>query len=144
MRKVHLHLFAVLLAGLFVLIACTPEVKQVSGTDQLKVLATTSIVADVVAHIGGELIELSVLLPPGIDPHNFDPSPQDVAKFVEADVIFANGAGLEVFLEKIIENVEVGDNVVFVSEGIDLLHLEENHVEKPEIMLKRNLILILG
>lgn len=133
LEKIHMRKSLFILIPIFltnILMACSPQVEQASETDQLKVLTTTSIVGDVVSHIGGKFIELSVLLPPGTDPHNFDPTPQDVAKLAEADVIFANGAGLETFLDKVIENVEVGGKVVFVSEGIDLLLSENNHVEE--------------
>jgi hypothetical protein len=68
------------------------------------VVATTSIVGDVVRQIGGEGVQVTVLLPVGADPHAFEPSPQDVARVAEADVIFAVGAGLEVFLEPLLKN----------------------------------------
>ena len=47
--------------------------------NRLKVLATTTIVGDVVAQVGGDAIDLEILLPVGADPHGFNPTPQDVA-----------------------------------------------------------------
>ena len=58
-------------------------------------MATTSIVGAIVAEIGGERIFLAVLLPPGVDPHVFQPTPRDARQVADADVVFANGAGLE-------------------------------------------------
>jgi len=63
----------------------------------LRVLATTTLVGDVVKNIAGDAINLTVLLPVGADPHSFQPTPQDVARVSDADLIFANGAGLEEF-----------------------------------------------
>ena len=68
-------------------------------------MATTSIVADLVRNVGGELIELSTLLPLGADPHAFEPTPRDAATLSNAQVVFANGAGLEKFLERMLQNV---------------------------------------
>ncbi len=88
---------------------------------KLRVVATTTIVGDVVAQVGGEAIELSVLLPVGADPHSFTPTPQDVAKVSEADLVFANGAGLEEFLTGLIESAGASGKVYAVSDGIQLL-----------------------
>ena len=60
----------------------------------LKVVATTSIIADVVAQIGGDAIELTTLIAIGQDSHSFDPAPQDSA-VSQADIIFVNGWDLE-------------------------------------------------
>lgn len=112
--------------------------QQISGqtgeNQKLKVLATTTIVADVVAQIGGEAIELAVLLPPGTDPHTFDPAPQDVASVADAQVVFANGAGLEEFLEPLLESAGAKSKVVYVSEGITLLQFDGVHEDDdPEL-----------
>ena len=80
------------------------EIDRSSDNGKLKVMATTTIVGDVVDQIGGQLIDLSILLPVGTDPHGFDATPQDVAKMTEADIVFANGAGMEAFLEAMIES----------------------------------------
>jgi ABC-type Zn uptake system ZnuABC Zn-binding protein ZnuA len=97
--------------------------------EKLKVVATTSIVADVVQNVGGDLIELTMLLPLGTDPHAFDPTPQDAAAVADAHVVFANGAGLEVFLEPLLENAGEDVMVVPVSYGVELLEfkVEQGH-----------------
>jgi len=81
-------------------------------SDKLEVLATTTIVGDVVSAVGGEQIQLSVLLPTGSDPHSFEPAPQDLARLEGADLIFANGAGLEEFLERLIDSDSGKDKLV--------------------------------
>ena len=109
------------------------EIDRSTDNGKLKVVATTTIVGDVVDQIGGQLIDLSILLPVGTDPHAFDPTPQDVAKMTEADIVFANGAGLEDFLESMIESAGAKDKVVHVSDGIELMaggHHDEHEGEK--------------
>lgn len=86
----------------------------------IRVLATTTIVGDVVGQVGGERIALTVLLPVGADPHHFDATPQDVARIQQADLVFANGAGLETFLQPILESGGGADKVVELSDGLSL------------------------
>lgn len=109
------------------------DIDESTDNKKLQVVATTTIVGDVVSQVGGELIELSVLLPVGADPHGFDATPQDVAKLVESDIVFANGAGLEDFLESMIESAGAEDKVVYVSDGIKLIsggHHDEDEGEE--------------
>lgn len=116
---------------LFLLAACATSNDQdplsEASNGRLRVVATTTIVGDVVAQIGGEAIELAVLLPFGVDPHTFEPTPRDLTAIAEADAIFANGAGLETFLDGLLENAREDSEVISVSEGIDLHRLEEAH-----------------
>jgi ABC-type Zn uptake system ZnuABC Zn-binding protein ZnuA len=99
---------------------------------RLAVVATTSIVHDVVKNIGGDSIELSLLVPLGIDPHGFEPTPQDVTLLATADVIFANGAGLETFMDRLLESTGATYRVVSVSQGIELLPLEDPGEEEHQ------------
>ena len=125
MRRHLLH-WGLCLAGLaWVLSSCTTSAGR-GQSDQLHVVATTTIVGDVVRNVGGNAIQLDVLLPPGSDPHSFDPTPQDVAKVAKADLIFANGAGLEAFLTPLLKNAGSQAQVVYVSDGIQLIRFQSN------------------
>jgi ABC-type Zn uptake system ZnuABC Zn-binding protein ZnuA len=123
-KKRNLFLFLILFLGIGSGTACGGQADRPSGTAKLRLVATTTIVGDVVGQVAGDLVQLDVLLPVGADPHSFDPTPQDVAKIAEADLIFANGAGLEVFLDDLIESAGAQDRVFSVSEGIDFLAFE--------------------
>ena len=92
--------------------------------DRLEVVATTTIVADVVTNVAGEMAEVASLLPIGADPHAFTPAPRDMAMLRDADVIMANGAGLEEFLEDYIASAGEGVPVVYLSDGITLRTFE--------------------
>ncbi len=94
------------------------EKKQ--GVKKLNVVATTGIVADVVNNIGGDKIELFVLIPAGADPHTFQPRPADYSKMIEADVVFINGAGLEEFMSKSMKEMVRKVSVVSLSDGLKL------------------------
>ena len=62
---------------------------------KLRVVATTNIVGDVVAQIGGDRIDLTTLMGPGVDPHGYQLTPGDRRTLDDAHIIFANGLGLE-------------------------------------------------
>ena len=90
-------------------------------TEELRVIATTSILGDVVSNVAGEAAAVSVLLPPGVDPHSYEPTPQEVAAVAQADLVFANGLGLEIFLERLVQNAAGNALLVTVSDGIEPL-----------------------
>ena len=110
--------------------ACGGRQSPTAG-DKLPVLATTSIVADVVRQVGGDYVQVTTLLPLGTDPHTFEPRPQDAAAIADATLVFANGAGLEEFLQPLLESAGATDKLVEVSQGIELLPFEgeEHHHE---------------
>lgn len=114
-----MKLFLVRLLAFFVMLvlgACTTIISAPDG--QLRVVATTSVVGDVLGAVGGDLIQVTVLLPPGADPHDYQPSPQEIAAVAEADLVFLNGLGLEIFMERLIENAGGDVTVVSVSDGV--------------------------
>lgn len=95
---------------------------------QLQVVATTTILGDVFRQIGGAAIDLTVLLPAGIDPHTFQPAPQDMTALTQADLILINGAGLETFMDDFLENAPEQTQIVSVSQGIELHQIESDLV----------------
>ncbi|MGD9092465.1 MAG: metal ABC transporter substrate-binding protein [Anaerolineales bacterium] len=141
--------FLLFIASTALLTACSqPSPKAVLGEiddGSLKLVATTTIVGDVVHNIAGETAEVVVLLPPGSDPHGFEPTPQDIALVSEADLVFANGAGLEEFLDPLIESAEAQDKIIYVSEGINLIKSndsEENEGGDPHTWTDPNNVLL--
>lgn len=102
-----------------------------------RVVATTSIVGDIVRVIGGAEIDLTVLLGSGIDPHTFEPSPRDATAVARADILFINGAGLETFIAPLL-GANQGTIGVLVNLCRDLPLLdhkeeaEENHHHSEE------------
>lgn len=99
--------------------------------ERLRAVATTSILADVVGRIGGDRIDLVSLVPVGVDPHVFEPSPADAQTLAEADVIFINGFGLETFMADLLQQAGGEAAVVSASLGIAPLAFEEE--DHPEV-----------
>ena len=112
-----------------VLIACGSG-STTDDTDKINVLATTPMLGDFVNQIGGENINLTILMPPEADPHTYDPSPQDATKIADADIVFYVGLKYEPSaLIKLVENTSNTDSVlVEVGEAINPIEFsEEGH-----------------
>lgn len=91
-----------------------------SGEDGagLEVVATTSVLADLAQQVAGDEFRVEPLIPPGTDPHGFEPTPEDLRRLVTADLVIVNGAGLESSLEKYLEDVD-DEAVVVASSGLE-------------------------
>ena len=68
-------------------------------------VATTTIVGDVVRQVGGDRIEITTLLPPGADPHSYQARPDDLRKLNGAQVVFMNGLHLEEAMEPTLDSI---------------------------------------
>mgnify|MGYP006277447929 CR=1 FL=1 len=108
----------VILALAIVVIGLAVERAEARSDASIQVVATTTLVGDVVRNVGGEQIDLTVLLPPNADPHVFELTPQNLRTLIRADVVFANGLGLEAFIEDAMASAGEEINLVHVSEGI--------------------------
>jgi ABC-type Zn uptake system ZnuABC Zn-binding protein ZnuA len=95
----------------------------------LNVVATNSLVGDVVQRVGGDRIRLKVLIPPGTDPHSYVPRPADSAAVYDAQVLFASGAGLETFLSRMLKNAGGHAPRIELSDGLALHPLEAHDGE---------------
>ncbi|MFZ4828835.1 MAG: metal ABC transporter substrate-binding protein [Phototrophicaceae bacterium] len=104
-------------------------------TEPLEVVASFSILADVVAQVAGEHATVTTVMPIGADPHSFEPTPRALTALSSADVVFTNGIHFEENLLPIISNTTTAPMVevsrcVFVREfGLDdhHEHEEEEH-----------------
>jgi zinc/manganese transport system substrate-binding protein/manganese/iron transport system substrate-binding protein len=74
-----------------------------SPSDPVQVVATTTVLADLVAQTGGALVSVSSLVPRGGEVHTFDPSPEDAFRLADADLIVMNGLGLDEWLRELID-----------------------------------------
>lgn len=145
MKKLfHIVLSVLLLSGLLAGCAADPQGAPTPAgsleTNGQKLLVCTSFypMYDFAKKVGGDDIELVNLVPSGMEPHDWEPSPQDLANLEKADVFIYNGAGMEQWAEKVLASLQNKDlAVVEASQGIPLLegHHEENEDHGGEAML---------
>ena len=127
-----------LLVGLVLVIAACGEADadgpQAGAEDSgLLVVATTNILGDVVGEIVGDAGRVEVIVGPGVDPHDFQPSAADAELLRTADLVVANGLGLEGDLVDVIEAAEGdGANVVEIADQLDPIPFAEDAHEEEE------------
>ena len=105
-----------------------------------KVAASTTIVADVLARVGGDDIDLTArTLPPGADPHEFEPTPREIETLSQANVLFISGLGYEMILQGAICQAGLAPATVALSEGLES---DVDPAESPHVWLDpRNVML---
>jgi len=96
---------------------------QVKDTPlKLPVVATFYPLAEFARQVGGDLVEIQTLVPTGTEPHDFEPTTQDIAKTHKSAVLLYNGLGFEGWLNKVIPDLEKsGVLLVDSSQGISVL-----------------------
>lgn len=139
----HTAVTPYLIFVLFLLAACqssaaTPGGASAAG-DAPRVLAVESFLADIAQNVAGDRLQVTTLIPLGLDPHAYEPAPQDVARIADTDVLIVNGAGFEGWLSEVLDNaggerlvIEASKGVTARSpqaneEGMDEEHADESH-----------------
>jgi len=99
---------------------------------KLEIVATLFPTYDFAKQIGKDKINVSLLLPPGVESHTFEPKPQDVVRINKADIFIYTGKYMEPWVEDMLKGVS-NNNLIIVdaSKGIELVG-EEGHDEDPE------------
>ncbi len=84
----------------------------------LEVVAAESFLADIAQNVAGDRFTVRTLIPPGADPHAFEPTPKDLGEVAAADLVIVNGGGLEGPLLKMLENAGGEATIVDASAGL--------------------------
>ena len=101
---------------------------------KLHVAATFYPMADFAAKVGGERVEVICLVPAGTEPHDWEPSPDDVITIQTADLVVSNGAGIDAWLDDVLASLgSEAPATVCTSDGLTLLKTE--HGTDPHLWL---------
>lgn len=99
------------------MVGCKPAaLPQSDGS--IKVLAAESFLADIAQNVAGDRLMIDVLIPRSIDPHSFEPTPNDVSKIAESQILIVNGAGIEEWLKKTLDNAGGSRELIEASSGL--------------------------
>jgi manganese/zinc/iron transport system substrate-binding protein len=116
------RLLPLILLGALLLGACAPAAAG-SGVDladrPIRVVATIGMITDIVEQIGGERVEVTGLMGPGVDPHLYKASEGDVIRLASADIIFYNGLHLEAKMAEVFEKMGDRIHTVAVTRAVD-------------------------
>jgi len=110
--KQSLAIFAVIIV-VCSFFACTKRGEEPVQTKKLKVITTLFPVYDMAKNIGADKADVSLLLPPGVEAHSFEPKPSDIVRINEADFFVYTGKFMEPWAEDVIKGI-VNKNLVVV------------------------------
>ena len=96
---------------------------------RLRVVTSTVVLADFIQQVGGDRVEVLTIVPPGADPHTYQPTPGDVQKVLGANVAIWNGLGFDEQAERLVEAQAIPNlAVVSLAAGIEpIKELPEGH-----------------
>jgi zinc/manganese transport system substrate-binding protein len=100
---------------------------RVVAAEPMPVVATFSILGDMVQTIGGARVQVTTLVGPNGDPHVFRPTPRHAQAMAGAALVFANGLGFEGWMERLVEASGFRGRMILVSQGIETLEAEGHH-----------------
>lgn len=104
--------------------------------DAVRVVATTTVFADLVAQVGGEAVEVRSLVPKGGEVHTFDPTPSDLRAVADADLIVMNGLGLDDWLRVVVEDSGATAPVLELAPDLPgVTYLEDGGAVNPHLWL---------
>ena len=120
LRVLFVLLAAVLVVG--VLPSVSASAQPVAQSGQISVVTSILPIADLIKNVGGDTVQVTALVPPGGEPEDYDPTPADAKAVSQARVFFANGLGLEAYLDDLTESAGNSQlEVVTLSEGLPTL-----------------------
>ncbi|MCY4039622.1 MAG: metal ABC transporter substrate-binding protein [Gammaproteobacteria bacterium] len=93
--------------------------------DRLHVVATFTILGDMVRNVGGEHVALVTLVGPDADAHIYEPTPTDVRALAQADLVIVNGLGFEGWIDRLVKVSDFHGPVVAASQGVVALKAGE-------------------
>ena len=100
-----------------------------AGAKPIEVVASFTVIADMVRQVGGDLVHVTTLVGPNGDPHAFEPSPDDARLLKAANLVIVSGLGLEGWMERLITASGYQGRVLVASDGVSTLHMEEGGKE---------------
>lgn len=118
--------------ALVCLVGCSggPNGQAGAARDRPLVLTTFTVLADIARNVAGEHLEIESITKPGAEIHGYEPTPRDIAKATDADLILDNGLNLELWFQKFVQEADIPH--VVVSEGIEPIGISEDaYAGKP-------------
>lgn len=123
------------------LVACggTAGTNAPSGVQGVKVVTTTTVLADIVGNVGGNRVAVSSIIPAGVGPEDYEPKPDDARRLSDAALVVSNGVGLDDFLDDLLASGSGGTTPRLVlGEGIPTV--TEDGEENPHFWLDPSLV----
>ncbi|MBM4128819.1 MAG: zinc-binding protein [Nitrospira sp.] len=112
------------LATSLILPSCAQKAEKVAEVKKLKVVTTLFPLYDFAKTIGGKNVEVTLLLPPGVEPHSYEPKPADILKIHEADLFVYTGRFMEPWVEDILKGIR-SQRLLIIDSSRGVMLMEE-------------------
>lgn len=125
MKKGLIYLLTIILLFSSVIgVICIFKKPEDVSTDKVKVIATLFPQYDFAKQIGGDKVQVSLLLTPGTETHSYEPTPQDMIDINKADLFIYTGENMEPWADKIAESITSDTIILDVSKNVELIKTE--------------------
>jgi len=129
-----------LMRFVFILVGCGTDLTTNESSDTLQIVTTLFPQYDFARQIAGDKAEVTLLLPPGMESHSYEPTPSDIIKINKADLFIYTGESMETWAHKIIESVDsqevkvldVSTDVPLIETGLDEEEDDHDHSHEEE------------
>jgi zinc/manganese transport system substrate-binding protein len=107
------------------LVVATP-----AAAEPLDVVASFSVLGDMVARVGGDRVAVATLVGPGGDAHVYQPTPADAKTVLDADLVVVNGLGFEGFIDRLLDASGYTGPVVTAAVTVDPIKVDDDHADE--------------
>lgn len=127
MKKKLFVIGVVVIIGLGVYVLSNISQKTNTASGNISIVTTLFPQYDFAKAIGGDKVEVTLLLPPGVEAHAYEPKPSDITKINNASIFVYTGEFMEPWAHDIIEGADKKVKVVDASVGIEMMKEESEH-----------------
>ena len=112
----------------FVVAGCGSDAKKANSDSKITVYTSFYPMYDFTKKVGGDRVNVVNLVPPGMEPHDWEPAPTDIANLDKANMLVYSGAGMEHWVDKVVKSLK-NDKLLLVeaSKGLALLQGHDEH-----------------
>lgn len=128
------EIFIVIIIPLLMITACANGAQN-DSSQPIKVMAAESFLTDIAQQVAGNRIKVEGLIPIGMEPHAYEPTPRDVARVTESDLLIISGAGLEEWLKGILTNIGGSEKIIEASAGLTAVNGDPHFWLDPNFVL---------
>lgn len=129
-RRLSVTALSAAVTSLMLLAGCASQPTASPEDERPVVLTTFTVLADIAQNVAGSHLRVESITKVGAEIHGYEPTPGDVRKATDADLILDNGLNLEAWFQKFVESVDVPHAVI--SEGVEVMDIAEDaYAGKP-------------
>lgn len=119
-------IISVLCITMMTLVGCTNGANDNIENDKLQVTVTINPLKEFAEIIGGDKVQVTSIIPDGVEPHDFDPKPRDLEMLGKSNIFIYNGLGMEEWIDNVVSTVDLDKTtVVDASKGVNVIETDE-------------------